>query len=373
MRTTFHALPVCLLLLAGGAATATFAAEPPPATTRESTSGREVNLRPKFRKGDQTRFIMVIDSTGVTRAADAPAPASKDRPDSRKPAKAPARDKTSDKTSDKTGDRAGDKAEEQAMKQELGLLLRVKEADPEKGATIELVYESLKVDLRSPDMDVTFDSTKKPAKPATKTGPDPSAGMPTEQDMIEAMLRPMVGTTITMQVDADGNITSSSGGSALSMAGMLSAVNGLTGSSLPGAGTGGDALGSLFTVAKGHASAAVGESWTTSDSLDNSLIGSFKITNKTTLKSHARGLAQLAFAGRLEPGTQASPGLLSGTAQVKESDFTGDAAWDTERGMLKTMTSDQRIVMDATVPDMEAGQRSVTMTSRTRVTVKRID
>ncbi|MCC6678969.1 MAG: hypothetical protein IT436_17730 [Phycisphaerales bacterium] len=360
MRTTLHAIAVCILLAAGGSATAVFSAEPPPATTPESRSDREVNLRPKFRKGDQTRFIMTIDSTGQTRSADAAAPASKDRsrPDSKKPAKQAAAD---------------DKAEEQTMKQELGLLLRVKEADPEKGATIELVYESLKVDLRSPGMDVTFDSTKKAAKPASKTGSDPSASMPTEQDMIEAMLRPMVGTTITMQVDADGNITSSSGGSALSMAGMLTAVNGLTGSSLPGAGAGGDALGSLFTVAKGRGSAAVGESWTTSDTLDNSLIGTFRITNKTTLKSHARGLAQLAFAGHLEPGTQGSPGLLSSTAQVKESDFTGDAAWDTERGMLKTMTSDQRIVMDATVPDMDAGQRSVTMTSRTRVTVKRID
>ena len=43
--------------------------------------------------------------------------------------------------------------------------------------------------------------------------------MPTEQDIIDAMLRPMVGTVITLELDADGNITRTSGGSALSMTG----------------------------------------------------------------------------------------------------------------------------------------------------------
>lgn len=368
MRTRIPAISAGLLLsLAAHAAVtgpAAFAAEPP--ATTEPRTQREVDLRPKFKKGDQTRFIMTIDSTGQTRTVEAGPVDSKDRSRPAKPSKPAKPAKTSP-------GQTPDDAEDQTMKQQLGLLLRVKEADPEKGATIELVYESLKVDLRTPDMDVSFDSTKKAGPKPGKTPSDPAASMPTELDMIEAMLRPMVGTTITMQVDPDGNVISSSGGSALSMAGMLSAVNGLTGSSLPGAGTGGDALGSLFTVAKGRGSAAVGESWTTNDRLDNSLVGSFRITNKTTLKSHARGLAQLAFAGRIDPGSDSAPGLLRGTAQVKESDFTGDAAWDTERGMLQSMTSDQRIVMDATVPDMDAGQRSVTMTSRTKVTVKRVD
>lgn len=350
MRTLNLLLPLSLMLTLAGPALPASAAEPPPGQPAESRSG-EVDLRPRFRKGDQTRFIMTIDSSGQTADVQATPPGRGKRPGTPAKSATPAADQT--------------------MKQELGLLLRVKEADPEKGATVELVYESLKVEMRTPDLEVSFDSTRKPAPPAAPSQ-SPGAAMPTEQDIVDAMLRPMVGATITMQIDPDGNITSTSGGSALSMAGMLSAMAGLTGGPMPAA-TGGDALGSLFSVAKGRGSAAVGESWTTEDTLDNSLIGSFRISNKTTLKSHARGLAELAFEGRLDPGSQAAPGLLSGSAQIKESDFTGRATWDTQRGMLKSMTSEQRTVMDAAIPDTETGQRDVSMTSRTRVTVKRVD
>lgn len=351
---------VTLLSLALAACPPARAAEPPPAAPKAppAETGREVDLRPRFRKGDQTRFIMTIDNTGELREPG-------QKPSKATPKPRPGKSKTPDPATAGLG--------EQTMKQEIGLLLRVKEADPEKGATVELVYESLKVDLRSQDMEVSFDSTKKPAsKPAAKPG-DPTASMPTEQDIVDAMLRPMVGTVITLELDADGNITRTSGGSALSMSGMLSAMSGMTGSPMPSAGAGGDALGSLFSIAKGRGSAAVGESWTTEDTLDNAVIGSFKLTNKTTLKSHNRGIAELAFSGKISPGSQSSPGPLSGAAQVKESDFTGQAQWDTQRGMLKSMTSDQRIEMDATIPDADAGQRAVNMTSRTKVTVKRID
>lgn len=264
------------------------------------------------------------------------------------------------------------------MKQEIGLLLRVKDADPESGATLELVYESLKLDLQTADMEFQFDSTKKPGKSTPKQGGDPASLMPTDQDLVEAMLRPMVGTAITLQVDADGNITSAAGGSPLSMTGMLGAVSDMSGGSgltgaLP-AGGGGDVLGSIFTAARGRGSARVGESWTTTDKLEGTGIGSFTMTNKTTLKSFSNGIADLAFEGRIAPGSsEAAPGLLGGTAQVKESDFTGRAGWDTERGMLKSMSSEQRTVMDASVPDGEGGQREVSLTSRTRTTVKRID
>jgi hypothetical protein len=256
----------------------------------------------------------------------------------------------------------------------------VKEADADRGATVELIYESLKLDLRTPDMEFEFDSTQKAGRKTPRTGGDPASLMPTDQDLVEAMLRPMVGATITLEVDPDGNITSATGGGALSMTGMLGAVSAMSGGSgLTGAlpttgGGGGDVLGSIFTAARGRGSARVGESWTTTDKLDGSGIGSFTMTNKTTLKSHANATADLAFEGRIVPGSsEAGAGLLGGSAQVKESDFTGRAGWDTERGMLKTLTSEQRTVMDASVPDGEGGQREVSLTSRTRVNVRRVD
>lgn len=349
---------------------------------QEGQSEREVDLRPKFKKGDQTRFIMTIDSTGTTSTEEVGGgkPSGSGRPGSSKP----------NSTKPSKPNSSASKPADQTMTQEIGLLLRVKEADPEKGAVVELVYESLKLSLKSEGMDVDFDSTKKPggkpskqtpgkSKPGKSNQPDPDAlpdmsGIPTEADMVESMLRPMVGTTITMQVDRDGNIVSTSGGSGLSPASMLSALGG-AGGAMGGMGGGGDAaaLGALFSVAKGKGSAAVGESWTTNDTMNGSVIGDFRIVNKTTVKSASRGLAELGFAGKLEPGTQGGAGPLSGMAQVQESDFTGQATWDTERGMLKTMTSQQRVVMDATVPDMDEGQKTVRLTSRTNVKVKRVD
>jgi hypothetical protein len=317
---------------------------PPPPEKKETASGGGVDLRPKFRKGEDARFKLEMTSTNRTKTGGASTPAaptpSKPTPGRRGPQKPPA---------PVTGDDAAPSQTENVMKQEIGLRLHVTEAQPEGGAVVELVYESLKLSVQSDGVLSDFDSTKPPSK---NNADDP----------IAAMLKPMVGSVIKLKVDKDGNITDVSGGNGLVPSALLGDLGGGSG--------GGDAksmFGSLFSIKKGNGRARIGEKWTDVDVMESSPIGNFKMTTENTLKSAAGGKATVDFTGTMAPDSEGGAGN-QGLVQVKEAKYDGRYVWDTERGMLDHMDSHQNVVMDAKV-----GEGGTSMKSETTVKVTRVE
>lgn len=261
-----------------------------------------VDLRPRFEKGQEHRFVMELDST-----------------------------------TDLTARGAGAESGKQSMKQEFGLLFRVVDATPEAGATAEVVFETIKATIDSPLGKETFDSTK----PAAQDG----------QSMLAPVLRQAVGTKLTLTFDADGNITSVTGGEGLALAASLG----------QGAGPK-DLLGGIFTVKKGGGRARVGETWTNEDTIATSPAGGLKMVTEHTLKSAARGEAVVAFRGRVEPATEGD----AGPVKVTDAHHEGRYVWDTRDGMLRSLDSQMSVTMDVAAPGMDAAT-----TSRTTMRVRR--
>jgi len=145
----------------------------------------KVDLRPKFEKGQEIRLKMDLSSVSrVTFPGNAVMP-----------------------------------EQSQEMGTALTLLLKVKEVDPEKGATADLVFEAVELHAGMGGMALDFDS----AQPKEKD--DPALG---------ATLRSMVGATMTLQIAPDGSITSVTGGGALANAGAFGLPTPGTGESLFG-------------------------------------------------------------------------------------------------------------------------------------------
>lgn len=259
--------------------------------------GPEVDLRPKFKKGEEIRFTMNLDTSG--------------------------RDVT-----------PGAGEQTKSTQQQIGLLLRVKDSNPETGATLDLVYESFKITVKAPTGDVSFDSSK----PADK------------DDMTDQVLRGIVGLTLKVKVDANGEITEVSGGdggAASALSGQFSGAEMIKG-----------VFGPVFSVKKGTPKVSVGESWTTEDVLQGGA-ASTRVKMTHTLKSVQGNNANIDIKGSvvMDPS---SGGMKAG---VKDSSISGRAVWDIERGMLARLETDQKLTVE-TKTDQGSSLSSQTMNLR---------
>ncbi len=274
--------------------------------SKKTVAVQEVDLRPKWRKGQETRFDMSL--TIVT--------------------------ETNLNAGGKGGDDTKGEPLKQTSTQKIGLLLRVKEVAASGAATIDVVYESLKLDADSAYGKISFDST------ATKN----------DKDEFDGLLRSIVGQTMTMQIDENGNISSVS-----SSAGG----GGLAGGLLQGF-TGADVVKGIFgpitTIKAGDGKAKVGEKWTNESSMAGQL-GTTKIKNEYTLESHAGSMARMNIQG-----TVSLDGGATGMANIREGSITGKANWNTERGMLESLNMTQRLMVDTHATGEAAGTTRNTMT-----------
>jgi hypothetical protein len=264
----------------------------------EAASGT-VDLRPRFETGQQIRFKMRMESSGTD-----------------------------------TMDGAGEAST--STKQEIGLLLRVKDVNPETGAVLDLVYESLKFSLDSPIMGrVDFDSSK----PAT--GGDASP--------VEAMLRPMVGLTLSVRTDKDGNITEVKAPESAGGAGAM--LHQFTGADVVK-----NMFGPIVSLRGGTGRASVGEKWTNESRIDSPM-GAMKISTTNTLLSHAEGKANIDIKG----GVNLTPGGMPGmpAATVKESSLSGKAVWDTAKGMLRSVQTEQRIAFETEMAGVKGTSKQI--------------
>lgn len=281
-----------------------------PVIVRAQPEGRRVDLRPKFVQGQSVRLKMNVTntSTPVVPSPTRPPPTTT-RPD------------------------------QMRSKMELGLALKVKSVSETREATVDLVFDTIKVSTHTKDQDIEFDS----AKP-NKDGDD-IAGL---------LFQNLAGSTLTLKVDRDGNITSVSGGEAFGALGQF----------LGNGGGAGELFGPLFSIKKGNGTVSIGESWEDVDQIDNALLGKFKMTTRNTLRGVVGTDAMVDVVGKIEPPSEAPQ---DGVAQIKTSQFGGKYSWDTTLGMLKQLDSTMTVNMETTVGGVKTTTRNESVMKVIRV------
>ncbi|CAG1009096.1 hypothetical protein PHYC_03652 [Phycisphaerales bacterium] len=274
-------LALCAALLAPALLARPLLAQVKPES--RAPKGAEVDLRPRFTKGQDVRLKMTLESRNASTAENAD--------------------------------------ENSSAKQEIGLLLKCTSADPEKGYTLDMVYESLKASIHSGLADVDFDSTKPPS-------PD---------DPYDQFLRSLVGMKQEILMDRNGEITSVGGGDAL----------GGLGGALAGQFQAADVFKSVFgpisSPKKSVPKPSVGESWTT-ETIMHGAVGTMRIEMTHTLASSIGGKATINSVGKVTLEPSAAGGKIP-QVRISDSNIGGKTIWDLEAGMLNESEMLQRLTI----------------------------
>ncbi len=307
----------------------------PPSPGEPGVRMGKVDLRPRFQKGSETRYVMRVKSDNNVNMpgllptmpgdepekAPPPAPAQPQKKPTG-PGKGPAPAPADSSPSSGGGNR-------QTMDQEVGFVIRVVESTPEDGAKVELVYERVKVSIQSGGTEIFWDSTK-PKHPNSQLD---------DSELLEPLYRKMIGAKMTITFDSAGTVKSVEGGGDIGLPGAMGQAG------LP---IDPKNLGSLFgpvnTKNAGGGLYDLGEKWTTTDSVSTGPMGSFKMVTTNELRSAHPGEADVFFTGRIEPGS--AGGTPGSPFQIKDSKYQGKFKWDRLRGQLKALESEQDITID---------------------------
>lgn len=321
------------VLMGAGPTVAAGAGEQPRETTapQPRTGGREADLRPKFRLGDDLRYVMTLENDGAT-------------------------------------EMPGIESSKQTSNQQIEFHLKTISTDPEKGSTVELVYDSLKIHIDAGENKFEYDSKKpaggKPSAPANRRSPakGPANSSPADADpdasaaMIEA-LKPLIGTKMTLTVAPDGTITSVTGGQEISSA----LVGQYAGPIIDPQGVK-DLFGPIFSVRSAKTSASMGEKWQHVDRLDLSLLGKLRLTTDHTLRSLSGSKATVDFRGQIELDTES--GLEDQAFKLKDTRYEGSYIWDIEAGALDSMHQVQAFTLAG---DMAGSSVSIKNNGRVKI------
>jgi hypothetical protein len=309
-----------------------------------------IDLRPKFKVGQEFRLKM-----GNTSESTTTMPGLFEDPDGKPLPGGP----NTPAPNSKPG-----KEEENKSKttQEFVLVFRPTAVSEEGEATVEVVFESIKMKIESDWMTDEFDSTK-PPKPAPKKPADPLsefAGTPP----LEQALRPLVGDVLKLTVDKNGNVTKVEGGE--KFAALFGEAGGMPGA--PG-GNGGGAkglFGGIFTVDKTRPTARVGDTWTTRDKIDLALTGPLEMSTTYTVREARGGKATIGIKGSMQSGTAApQPGV---PFKLNAVTHEGSYVWNTEDGFVESLTSTQTLDAELKLGAGKAGKSTaVQKTTVTRV------
>jgi hypothetical protein len=276
---------------------------------QDRTPTGEIDLRPKFEKGQTIRYLMETHSKITTAQKTG-------RPGQRPPAPS---------EPDPLG---GALPRDMESKLSMGLTMQVLEVDPQGVAQVKMVFDSLKVTTKNEDMEVEFDSSK----PLTDNA-----------DMVTAILKPLVGSSVTMTVDRAGNISQVSGGEAFSMLGQI----------VSGSGEGsGSLFGPIFSGRPTDGFAKIGESWEFEDKISSGLIGEFKMTTRHTLRGMMGREAQVNVSGKFEPVTEADG---KSSFKISGGQHTGSYGWDTSTGQLAKMETKMSVCLEGTIAEKPMG------------------
>lgn len=282
----------------------------PPARATE----RGIDLRPRFERGQEMRYRLEL--TNTSRIGGGPA--------------APRRGQQPT-------------AGEMKQKVEFGLLLRVKDVNKEGEAAVDMVLESLRLRIDALEGTVEFDSAA------------PGGG---GDEFIGAVLKSIVGTTMTATIDRSGNIQKVTGGEALAMLGQTG---------LPAGGSGGAGPRQLFDQIlslKHHTGFAhVGETWENEDVIDSPLLGRMKLQTQHTLARMQGRDAVVNLRGRMMQDSASGTGR---PVNIRHSEYSGNYVWDTAAGSLKELYTAMTVRAETTV-----GDETVETTNESAVRVSR--
>jgi hypothetical protein len=261
-----------LVFLAVGPYQRTAAAQGTP--TKAPTAGK-IDLRPRFRVGQETRFKMDMDSNGAQQAGDGP-----------------------------------------PVNQTVGatVLFRCIESNAETGYTLEVTYEALKLKAKAAGMNIDFDSSKAPKA----------------DDPMDEAIRSIVGMKLKVKMDLDGNISSVDGGGGGGMGGEL----------MSGADLMKGMVGPIFTTKKGSGQVSVGDKWVNEDTMDAGM-GTVRITTTNTVKSYSNSVATVDINGKFSVDPSSGKGVT-----IRDSSMNGEFRWNTEVGMLDSMTMKQKLTVE---------------------------
>ena len=320
-----------------------------PAATTEDLPQGSFDLRPKFRMGQDRRVRLKLESreTSPDLLADTDdaeeVPAKRKSPASSRP---PAES-------------------EMNTWQEFVMVFRPTKVG-ENSSEVDIVFESIKSKVQGPGVDDSFDSSKPAPKP-TKSTPKSSDPLQqlealTKPPSLEELMRPLVGETMTLTIDRDGNITEVRGGQKL-----VRALNPMAPSAM--AQMGGDSpIRDLFksivgTAGKPHAKP--GESWSSATNLDVFPIGNTSLRTDYKLTGVQGNVGKIAFSGGLKPREDASPG--GGGLTISKADYAGTTNWDQADGFATSMSAKQELNAELAI-----GQSKVKINQRQTVTMERI-
>jgi hypothetical protein len=298
----------------------------------------EIDLRPKFEKGQEIRYqLEMVSSTRNDSAARPARPgAAPGRPQPKQPPSPP------DERLDILD--LGAMPERSQSSTTMGLVMRVTEVSPEGIATVDMVFESMKFRTTVGEEVFEFDSAA-PKRPG-------------DQDPIAMLLIPIVGTRVTLTVDRNGNITQATGGEALAMLGQVI-------SGAPGGGQGAAKLfGPIFSAHPTKGVAKMGESWEHSDRVQTGLLGDFKMTTRHTLRGLQGRDAIVAISGRVEPESEQP---REGGFQIQNSSYNGSYVWDTVKGQLSRMESSMSVRLTGNVGSQPLDSRNESTVKITRI------
>ncbi|MBM4107314.1 MAG: hypothetical protein FJ255_00610 [Phycisphaerae bacterium] len=284
-----NARPIALAsILALTGLTGPVATFPAAAAARAADAAKPVDLRPKWTVGQDVRYKIVADGTNEM---DVP----------------------------------GMGAQKTTDRQEIVVRLTPKEVG-EGGAKVELTYESIKINVEgSPRGPQTFDSTK-----------------PDEPGPLAQALRPILGLTLTLHMDRNGNITEVTGGDDVQVnprsqwAGRLVQKGGVS-----------SMFGRVITGNRTTGEANVGDTWQTADKIDLSAMGSVKLTAENTLKGLSGDVATIGIKGTLELDASRAQAMQ---VNLTSGAYEGSAQWDTAAGQLNSMEVKQSMAVEAEGP-----------------------
>lgn len=268
----------------------------------QGAASRTIDLRPKFEKGQEIRYEMRTESTSSYSA----------------------------------GAQGGLELDgKSGIQQQLDLLLKVIESDPETGSKLELIVERVAARIDNDGQITSFDS----AKPTRGTSTGDTEGP------IDAFKK-MVGSSVLIEIDPNGTITSLSAPTSLPGANSFSALtNAGVGNLMSIQGGIGLPFGEL--VSMGHPTGLVKprEEWTNKDPL-----GGLGMTMVTThrMRSASGNNARVEFSGKIE---RPSESTRTGSADAIEKgieafEFEGDYDWDVGKGQLNKMNARSEFRLD---------------------------
>ncbi|MBX3381744.1 MAG: hypothetical protein KF805_16750, partial [Phycisphaeraceae bacterium] len=287
--------------------------EHPRAVEPEIPAG-QFDLRPKFRMGQDRRVRLSLDSKetqpDLTAELD---PARK--PNDPKPA-----------------------SDEMKTKQDFVLVFRPTKVNEDGTSEVSIVFEQIRSHVEGPGVDDSFDSSRPaPAKPKTPkpADTDPLGGLG-KPPTLEETLRPLVGESLSVVFDRDGNVTEVRGGGK-----FVRALNPMAPEELTQMG-GDEKMRDLFksiVSTPGKRSAKPGETWSSDTSLDLFPIGGSRLHTDYRLTNVQGAKGRITFQGKLVPSKDASPG--SGGLKLSKADYAGSTDWDQEDGFARSMQSTQ--------------------------------